>query len=907
MTKLRVHELSKELGIQSKDLIRILNEMGAGVKNHMSTVEEKFAAQVRGSFSTGMNGRKKAPPAPAKEKNAESAVPVTTSSGKKSPPREAKREADKAKMTGTTDNVGKDLPQTALQKQGPQEQRMGQAGGRTTVQAKPERPETQPRERPVRDRQTDAGLRQGQPSKPAARPEQPRAGESKSLNRPPRAGQQVSPGPGGPGRQTRPDLAQGERRPRTAPKSGRPTGQQVSPGPRDARPQGGGRPAAQESGGRRPFGGGQKQARFGEAPAQAKEKRREPAKGRDQNHDRFEKKENIQKFGRQQSKKGGLSKGTLKPIHPATNVKSVQIPPTINVKEFAQAIEVAVGEVIKKLMNLGVMATINQEIDLDTATLVGHEFGVEVTGAPTEEETLQVEEIVDDPESLVPRWPVVTIMGHVDHGKTSLLDAIRESNIIASEAGGITQHIGAYQVDVKGKKITFLDTPGHEAFTAMRARGAQATDIAILVVAADDGVMPQTVEAINHAKAANIPIIVAINKIDKPEANPDRVKQELTQYDLVPEEWGGDTICVEVSALKKIGLDDLLEMILLVAEVKEFKANPNRPAKGTVIETKLDKGRGPVATVLIQNGTLRVGDNIIAGMVSGKVRALMNDKGKQVKKAGPSEPVEVIGLDDIPEAGDSFYVTDEKTARQLAVKRQQFSREQELKKHQRVSLDDLFTRIKEGEVKELNIIIKADVHGSVEAITQSLERLSTEEVRVRVIHGGVGAINESDVMLASASQAIIIGFNVRPDPIAKRIAERENVDIRLYRVIYNIIDDVKKAMEGMLSPEYEEVLLGRAEVRAVFRVPKVGAVAGSFVLEGKITRNAEARVLRDNVVIYEGKIESLRRFKDDVKEVSSGFECGIGLERFNDIKEGDIIETFTNQEVKKTGATGSGG
>jgi translation initiation factor IF-2 len=490
-------------------------------------------------------------------------------------------------------------------------------------------------------------------------------------------------------------------------------------------------------------------------------------------------------------------------------------------------------------------------------------------------------------------------MGHVDHGKTSLLDAIRQTNVIASEAGGITQHIGAYQVEINDKKITFLDTPGHEAFTAMRARGAQVTDIAILVVAADDGVMPQTVEAINHGKAADVPIIVAINKIDKPVANPDRVKQELTQYGLVPEDWGGDTICVEVSALKKQGIEDLLEMILLVAEMRELKANPDRPAKGTVIEAKLDKGRGPVATVLVQNGTLKQGDTIIAGEVSGKIRALVNDKGKNVMKAGPSVPVEVVGFDDLPEAGDIFYVTDEKTARQLADRRQQFRREQTLKREQRFKLEDLFARIKEGEMKDLNIVLKADVQGSVEAIQASLERLSNEEVRVKVIHGGVGGISESDVMLASASGAIIVGFNVRPDPIAKRVAEREEVDLRMYRIIYDIVDDVKKAMEGMLEPEYREVVLGRAEVRATFRVPKVGTVAGSYVTEGKITRNSEARVLRDNVVIFEGKIDSLKRFKDDVREVVSGFECGIGLERFNDIKEGDVIEAFTNEEIKK--------
>ncbi|HEX2954776.1 MAG TPA: translation initiation factor IF-2, partial [Bacillota bacterium] len=588
---------------------------------------------------------------------------------------------------------------------------------------------------------------------------------------------------------------------------------------------------------------------------------------------------------------------------PLTNVKSAQIPASITVKEFAQILEVAAGEIIKKLIQLGVMATINQEIDLDTAILVGSELGVEITAAPTQEEILQVEEIKDDPADLLPRWPVVTIMGHVDHVKTSLLDSIRQTHVTASEAGGITQHIGAYLVEIKDKKIAFLDTPGHEAFTAMRARGAQVTDIAILVVAADDGVMPQTVEAINHAKAAGIPIIIAINKMDKPGANPDRVKQELTEYELVAEEWGGDTVMVPVSAKTKEGIDHLLEMILLVAEMKELKANPHRPAKGTVIEAQLDKGRGPVATVLVQTGTLEVGNVIIAGSVFGRVRVLINDKGKRVKKAGPSVPVEILGLETLPEAGDIFYaVEDERMARQLAAKRQQYKRETELKKNQKVTLDDLFDRIKEGEIKDLNIVLKADVQGSVEAIRQSLERLSSDEVRVRVIHSGVGAIGDTDVMLASASNAIVIGFNVRPDPMAKKTAEKESVDVRLYRVIYNAIEDVQKAMEGLLEPTFREVVVGRAEVRQTFKVPKMGMIAGSFVVEGKITRNGDARVLRDNVVIFEGKIESLRRFKDDVREVANGFECGIGLERFSDLKEGDIIEVFTMEEVKRTNA-----
>lgn len=590
----------------------------------------------------------------------------------------------------------------------------------------------------------------------------------------------------------------------------------------------------------------------------------------------------------------------IKPVGPVTNVKSIQLPAFMSVKDFSQLIEVAAGDVIKKLIGLGVMATINQEIDRDTMMLLADEYGIVASAALTEEQKLQVEEIEDDPESLISRPPVVTIMGHVDHGKTSLLDAIRETNVIAQEAGGITQHIGAYQVELKDRKITFLDTPGHAAFTAMRARGAQVTDIAVLVVAADDGVMPQTVEAINHAKDANVSIIVAINKIDKPGANPERIKQDLTEYGLVAEEWGGDTIFVQVSAKKRIGIEHLLEMILLVADIKDYRANPNRPAKGTIIEAQLDKGRGPVATVLVQNGTLQVGDSIIAGAAAGRVRVLNNDKGKRVKKAGPSTPVEVIGFNDVPEAGDIMYViSEDRLARELADKRLQYKRENELKKNQKITLDDLFAKIKEGAIKELKVIIKADVQGSVEAIRHSLERLSNQEVRVKVIHGGVGGIGEGDVMLASASNAIIIGFNVRPDPNSKRLAEKENVDIRLYRIIYNIIEDVQKAMEGMLAPEYQEVINGRAEIRAIYRIPKVGNIAGCYVIEGKISRNSEIRLIRDNIVIHEGKIESLKRFKDDAREVSEGFECGVGIEKFNDIKEGDIIEAYSMEEVKR--------
>lgn len=581
--------------------------------------------------------------------------------------------------------------------------------------------------------------------------------------------------------------------------------------------------------------------------------------------------------------------------------KPIAIPEPLSVKELADKLDVTVSAAIKKLISLGVMATINQEIDVETAQILATEFGYEVQEAPPPEvETPDIVEIEDDPETLRPRPPVVTVMGHVDHGKTSLLDAIRQTNVTAQEAGGITQHIGAYTVEVNGRRITFLDTPGHEAFTAMRARGARATDIAVLVVAADDGVMPQTVEAINHAKAAGVPILVAVNKIDRANANPERVRQQLTEYGLVAEEWGGDTIFVNVSAKERIGLDQLMEMILILADVQELNANPDRPARGIIIEAEVDKGRGPVATVLIQAGTLRVGDSFVAGQTFGKVRAMIDDKGRRIKKAGPSTPVEVTGLSDVPRAGDTFQVVaDEKVARDIATRRQVKKREEDMRVTGRLTLDDVFKRIKEGEIRELNLVIKADVQGSVEAVRQSLEKLTAEDVRVNVIHGGVGAINESDVMLASASGAIIIGFNVQPDVNARRAAEREAVDIRSYRIIYEAVDDVKAALQGMLKPRTQEVVLGRAEVRATFKVPKVGVIAGSYVTEGKVVKNARVRLIRDGVVIHEGRIESLRRFKDDAREVAAGFECGIGIEKFNDIKEGDAIEVYAVEEVKQ--------
>ena len=579
----------------------------------------------------------------------------------------------------------------------------------------------------------------------------------------------------------------------------------------------------------------------------------------------------------------------------------VMIPDEISVGELASRMKRTAADVIKGLIKLGVMASISEVIDYDTAAIVAEEMGckVEKEVHVTIEEQL-FDEHEDKAEELQPRDPVVVVMGHVDHGKTSLLDAIRKTKVTADEAGGITQHIGAYRVKINDKPITFLDTPGHAAFTSMRARGAQVTDIAILVVAADDGIMPQTIEAINHAKAAGVPIIVAVNKIDKPAANPDRVLQQLTEYELVPEEWGGDTIVCNISAKFGQGIDNLLEMVLLTAEMADLKANPNRKAHGTVIEAKLDKGRGPVATLLVQNGTLHAGDTVIAGTSVGRVRAMTNDDGKKIESAGPSVPVEIIGLAEVPGAGDIFdAVDDEKMARELVEQRKDKEKEERNKLFHKVTLDNLFDSIQQGEMKELNIIVKADVQGSVEAVRSSLEKLSNDEVRVRVIHGAVGAINESDVMLAAASGAIIVGFNVRPDRTATDSAAQQGVDMRMYRVIYDAIEEMEQAMKGMLEPKFKEVVLGHAEVRQVFKITGAGAVAGCYVQDGKIQRNAEVRVVRDGIVFHEGHLNTLKRFKDDVKEVAAAYECGMSIENYNDIKEGDIIECFVMEEVKQ--------
>ncbi|MBS3810245.1 MAG: translation initiation factor IF-2 [Halanaerobiales bacterium] len=578
----------------------------------------------------------------------------------------------------------------------------------------------------------------------------------------------------------------------------------------------------------------------------------------------------------------------------------------ISIRDLSEKVNIPANKIIKEMMQLGIMTNVNYSLDEDEIQILKDEMGLEVKISEDDEieerdSELILDEIVDKPEDLKNRPPIVTVMGHVDHGKTTLLDMIRETRVAESEAGGITQHIGAYQAEYKDKKITFIDTPGHEAFTAMRARGAQLTDIVILVVAADDGVMPQTIEAINHAQAAGIQIIVAVNKIDKANAQPDRVKQELTEHGLVPEEWGGDTICVSVSALKGENIDELLEMVTLVAEVEELKANPDRIADGVIIESELDRGRGPVATVLVKNGTLKIGDNILAGMISGRVRALLDEHGERVKTAKPSTPVIVLGFNDVPEAGQYMRVMeDEKTARNLADKRQAKRKEERLKKDSKVSLEDLYRNIQEGEIKELNVIIKADVQGSIAALKSSLLNIESDEVSVNIIHTGVGAINETDVNLASASNAIIIGFNVRPGTNARKAAEKEKVEIKTYRVIYKVIDDIRKAMSGLLEPEYKELIVGRVEVRDTFKVPDVGIIAGSYVKEGEVNRNDYVRLIRNGVVVHEGSISSLKRFEDDVRMVKEGYECGIGIDDYNDIKIGDILEIYRYKEIERS-------
>ncbi|WP_407672300.1 translation initiation factor IF-2 [Paenibacillus sinensis] len=860
--------------MSSKEIITILKRLNVPVNNHMSVMENDAVSKVEQFFKDIKSN------AAAKRENASGGRPVQQSA------------------TATADAPGNNKNQTEKQvgmnksnqnqstmssrPQSGQDSRRSQSG---SVQQRP---------------QGQGGAQRQSGGRPQGQGGAPRQGEGRPQGQggAPRQGESRPQGQGGAPRQN---------------SGGRPQGQGGAPRQGEGRPQGQG--GGQRQGG---FGGGGNRPQGqGGAPRTGDSRSQQGGdfnRGGDRNKNRsgggggqkrFEdgKSGGFRNNGRGgKNQRGGRYQQQTERREKIDNTpKKIIVRGNMTVGETAKLLHKDASEVIKKLILMGVMATINQELDIDTIQLLAGEFGVEVeVKIPVEEDRFETVEENDAPEDLKARPPVVTIMGHVDHGKTTLLDAIRSTNVTSGEAGGITQHIGAYQVEINHKKITFLDTPGHEAFTAMRARGAQVTDMTIIVVAADDGVMPQTVEAINHAKAAGLPIIVAVNKIDKPGADPDRVKQELTNYELVPEEWGGDTIFVNVSAKQRIGLEDLLEMILLVAEVNEYKANPDKRARGTVIEAELDKSRGPVARILVQNGTLKVGDAFVAGNCFGRVRVMVNDKGRRLKEAGPSTPIEITGLTEVPQAGDPFMVfEDERKARQIADKRAITQRQSELNTNSRVTLDDLFKHIKEGEIKDLNVIIKGDVQGSVEALKSSLAKIEVEGVRVKIIHSGAGAITESDITLAAASNAIVIGFNVRPDTQTKAAAEQEKVDVRLHNIIYNVIEEIEQAMKGMLEPVYKESVIGHAEVRNVFKISKVGAVAGCMVTDGKITRNAETRVIRSGIVVFEGKLDSLKRFKDDAKEVAQGYECGITLERYNDVQEGDIIEAFIMETVER--------
>lgn len=937
MAKKRVHELAKELNIENKDLISKLVEMGIDAKTHMSALEDSDIQKIEKEFGK----------VEIQQSYQESTSKQNYRERSRGQGMEGKKEKDQlfrpdnSKGPGLVDRVPNRPPDRRYEDKpkAPQKQAQDIKGSKSTANKDSRGGEAK----------EQFGARQGQG---VSRPPRNQNGGRPPQGRPATQGERTH-HEGQGGRPSYGDRTQGR------PPIGDRTGQN-----NQGRPPYGDRQGQRPQGNRHPYGdrptqGGQGRPPYGERGAQGKppyvdrnnqrgqgkpygdrnggegrlsqggrpggsrsagpaipkppEQIAQPKPTKAPDKTKGDRRKNYEKDGKWAD--GNIeNKKLMKNRHqkprkkqevvsppPILDKRPIQIGENITVQELAEKLKKTAAEVIKKLMGMGVLATINQEIDFDTASIIANEFGLEVElKVAIDKEALIMAEPEDDSENQVLRPPVVTIMGHVDHGKTSLLDAIRQANVTAGEAGGITQHIGAYQVEHNGKKITFVDTPGHAAFTSMRARGAQITDIAILVVAADDGVMPQTIEAINHAKAAEVPIIVAINKMDKPEANPDKVKQELTQHELVVEDWGGDVIAVPVSAKTHEGLGNLLEMILLVAEVNELKANPNRRAKGTVVEAELDKGRGPVATVLVQNGTLNIGDTIVVGHVFGRVRAMIDDKGRRVKKAGPSTPVEILGLSDVPEAGDILVaVEDEKLARDVADKRKVRKREEILKSNAKISLDDLFKHIQEGQIKELPIILKADVQGSIEAIAQALEKLTNEEVKVNLIHTGVGAINETDIMLASASNAIVIGFNVRPDTNARKIAETEKTDIHLYRVIYEVIDDVKKAMSGLLDPEFKEVVTGHVEVRKTFKASKVGTIAGGYVTEGKISRDANVRIIRDGIVVHEGKLDSLKRFKDDAKEVAQGYECGVTIEHFNDIQEGDIIEAYVIETIKR--------
>ncbi|MEK4106042.1 translation initiation factor IF-2 [Paenibacillus sp. FSL R10-2791] len=878
--KLRVYEYAKSLNMSSKEIITILKRLNVPVNNHMSVMENGSVNKVEQFFKDIKSN------AAAKRDTGTSSRPVTTGAVTAEP--QSAQNANKnqqEKQVGMNSNQNNNQSTTSPRPQSGQDSRRTQTG--STQNARPQQsgaPRTNSTSSTSSSRpqsSTTGGNRPQGSNTGGSRPQ----GSNTGGNRPQGSNTGGSRPQGSNTGGSRPQGSNtGGSRPQGSNTSGsRPQGQNSAPRT-DSRPQG-------QSG----TGGG-----FTRGDDRGPKKN--TTGGRPNNNQR---RFDDGKGGNYRGRGGKNGRGKNQPMVHREKIdntpKKIIVRGSMTVGETAKLLHKDASEVIKKLISMGVMATINQELDIDTILLLAAEFGVEVeVKIPVDEDSFETVEENDNEEDLQTRPPVVTIMGHVDHGKTTLLDAIRSTNVTLGEAGGITQHIGAYQVEINQKKITFLDTPGHEAFTAMRARGAQVTDMTIIVVAADDGVMPQTVEAIAHAKAAGLPIIVAVNKIDKPGADPDKVKQELTSYELVPEEWGGDTIFVNLSAKQRINLEELLEMILLVAEVNEYKANPDKRARGTVIEAELDKSRGPVARILVQNGTLKVGDAFVAGNCFGRVRAMVNDKGRKIKEAGPSTPVEITGLTEVPQAGDPFMAfEDERKARAIADRRSTSQRQSELNTNTRVTLDDLFQHIKDGEIKDLNVIIKADVQGSVEALKGSLAKIEVEGVRVKIIHSGAGAITESDITLAAASNAIVIGFNVRPDAQTKTAAEQEKVDVRLHNIIYNVIEEIESAMKGMLDPIYKENVIGHAEVRSVFKISKVGTIAGCMVTSGKITRNAEMRLIRSGIVVFTGKVDTLKRFKDDAKEVAQGYECGITLERYNDVQEGDIIEAFLMETVER--------
>ncbi|QEM67853.1 translation initiation factor IF-2 [Geobacter sp. FeAm09] len=902
MSKIRVSNLAEKLGVDARETLARLKEIGVEAKSAASLVEEDAV-------------KKLLTPQPKESSAGTEEVRVTTNIIRRrakavpaAPVEEAPAPVAAAPTTPAAPAPVAAVPAAAAVVE-PEKKPEPAPAPKAPVAQPPEPEAAAPREVPPAPTPTPAAAAEpAVPEKPKAQPEVLRAGpnQARILGR-----MEI---PGVTSRPTRVVTKDAPPTPRSAPprpqdsasRSGAPAAAPAGDQDRSRMKQVQLAPSAPSAGDSRRPGGKKDGPGHGGADAGKGKKGGASAgkgkKDQPKKHEILEKRERtFDPVYKGSKKKGGRERvvETRKTeiTVPKAIKRIIRISESISVGELAKRMGIKANDLIKSLMKMGMMVTINHPLDYDTAVILASEYGYEVENVAVDLDEI-LESTPDAPETLVKRPPVVTIMGHVDHGKTSLLDAIREANVIAGEAGGITQHIGAYDVELNGRKITFLDTPGHEAFTAMRARGAKVTDIVILVVAADDGVMPQTREAINHSKAAEVPIIVAINKIDKPDAKPERVKQELMEFGLVASEWGGDATMVEVSAKKRLNLEELLEMVLLQADVMELKANPDKLAKGTIVEAKLDKGRGPVATVLVQEGTLKAGDYCVVGVHSGRVRAMQNDRAEKVLAAGPSKPVEVVGLSGVPDAGDIFVaMKDEKQAKEIATLRQIKLRELELAKHSKLSLEDLYRKIQSGEVKDLNVIVKGDVQGSVEAVGESLRKLSTDAVRLNVIHSAVGAVTETDVNLAAASNAIIIGFNVRPEVKAQGLAEKEGVDIRLYNIIYDAVEDVKKAMEGLLEPTFKEKYLGRSEVRELFSVPKIGIVSGCHVQDGKMLRNAQVRLLRDNVVVYEGKMSSLRRFKDDVKEVASGYECGIGLENYHDIKVGDIIEAFEMEKV----------